>query len=82
MTLFQKMSESTGLVSGMAERLDIDITERMAQDADSFGRSYLNMVMRCAKCSDHEACTRLQDENPALDAAPSYCENRDVLKRA
>lgn len=80
MTYFQKMSESTGLVSGMAERLDIDLEARMAQ-SETAGRSYLNMVMRCANCSDHTACARLQDENPMLDAAPDYCLNGDVLKR-
>jgi hypothetical protein len=80
MTFFHKMSESTGLVSGMAERLNIDIEARMAQP-EAAGRSYLNMIMRCANCSDHEACTRLQEENPLLDAAPDYCRNIDVLKR-
>ena len=79
-TFFQKMSDSTGLVSGMAERLDIDLAARMAQP-EAGGRSYLNMVMRCAKCSEHAACARLQEDNPALDAAPDYCMNKDVLKR-
>lgn len=81
MTFFQKMSESTGLVSGMAERLGVDITAEIATNPEAVGRSYLNMVTRCAHCSDHAACTKLQDENPALDAAPDYCRNRDVLKR-
>ena len=80
MTYFQKMSESTGLVSGMAERLDIDLEARMS-DGEAAGRSYLNMVMRCANCSEHETCARLQDENLMLDAAPDYCMNKDVLKR-
>lgn len=81
MTFFQKMSDSTGLVSGMAERLDIDLEARMAQ-SETAGRSYLNMVMRCSKCSDHAACARLQDENPLLDAAPDFCMNKDVLSRS
>lgn len=81
MTFFQKMSDSTGLVSGMAERLDIDLEARMAHP-ETAGPSYLNMVMRCATCGAHESCTHLQDENPMLDAAPDYCMNKDVLKRA
>ena len=80
MTYFNKMSESTGLVSGMAERLGIDIEDRM-KTPELAGRTYLNMVMRCANCSEHSACTKLQDENPLLDAAPDYCMNGDVLKR-
>ena len=80
MTFFQKMSESTGLVSGMAERLDVDLAARMDQPAANT-RTYREMVLRCAQCPEHGACAKLQDENLALDEAPSYCRNRDVLTR-
>ncbi len=81
MTIFNKMSESAGLVSGMASRLDIDMADRIAASPDTAGRSFAAMVRRCASCGDHAACTTLQDENPMLDAAPSYCMNKDVLHR-
>ena len=80
MTFFQKMSESNGLVRGMAERLDVDLDTRMGT-GEAAARSYRAMVMRCANCSDHEACARLQEDNPMLDAAPDYCMNKDVLHR-
>ena len=81
MTLFDRMSEGARLVSGMATRLDIDIADRVAANPDGAGRSYAAMVQRCAQCSDHAACARLQDENPMLDATPSFCMNKDVLRR-
>lgn len=81
MTFFDKMSESARLVSGMATRLDIDFSDRIAANPEGAGRSFATMVQRCAQCSDHAACARLQDENPMLDATPSYCMNKDVLRR-
>lgn len=81
MTFFDKMTESARLVSGMATRLDIDIADRIAASPETVGRSYATMVQRCAQCSDHAACRKLQDESLMLDAAPSYCMNRDVLHR-
>lgn len=80
MTYFHKMSESAGLITGMAERLDIDLEARM-KTPEIAGRTYLNMVMRCSNCSEHGACAKLQEENPMLDVAPDYCMNGDVLKR-
>ena len=81
MALFQKMSESVQLVSGMASRLDIDLSDRIAANPETATRSFAAMVMRCAHCSDHAACARMQEENPMLDAAPAYCRNGDVLHR-
>lgn len=80
MSIFQKISESTGLVTGMAERLGVDMQARMAQP-DPAARSLRDMVTRCASCPEHAACTRLQEDNPALDAAPAYCRNADVFAR-
>ncbi len=81
MTILSKMSDSAKLVSGMASRLDIDIADRIAASPETATRSFAAMVQRCAQCGDHAACTRLQDENPMLDAAPAYCMNRGVLHR-
>lgn len=81
MEYFRKMSEAATLVSGMAERLDVDIADRMASAPDEQARSYATMVRRCAHCDQHENCMQLQENNPALDAAPDYCRNRDVFQR-
>lgn len=82
MEFFRKMSESASLVSGMAERLDVDFADRIASAPESQTRSYAAMVMRCANCDQHENCMALQENNPALDAAPEYCRNGDVFQRA
>ncbi|MEP4194192.1 MAG: DUF6455 family protein [Aliishimia sp.] len=79
MEFFRKLSESASLVSGMAERLDADISGRIASNPETAARSYVSMVRRCANCSNHEACAELQDASPALDAAPDYCLNKDAF---
>jgi hypothetical protein len=81
MTLFDRLSESARLVSGMTSRLDIDLADRIAASPETAGRTFAAMVQRCAQCSDQAACSKLQEENPMLDAAPAYCRNRDVLHR-
>ena len=79
MGYFHKLSESAGLVGGMAERLGVDLSERLAAAPDAETAAYAAMVRRCARCGEHAACHRLQDENPMLDAPPSYCRNADVF---
>ncbi len=37
------------------------------------------MIDRCRGCSAPGACGRLLEGRPALDAAPKYCENKDVF---
>lgn len=81
MELFRKISESASLVSGMANRLDIDIASRITSAPEIQTHNFASMVMRCAGCHQHEACMALQNANPALDAAPSYCRNADVFRR-
>lgn len=81
MEYFRKISEGATLVSGMATRLDIDLADRISNAPDMQTRNFANMVMRCARCDQHENCTRLQEDNPALDAAPEYCRNKDVFAR-
>ncbi|THH38274.1 adenylosuccinate lyase [Aliishimia ponticola] len=81
MTYFSKMSESAGLVSGMASSLDVDLTERLASSPETGARSYAEMVRRCSNCTQQSACAQLQEANPMLDDAPEYCTNRDLLHR-
>ena len=38
-------------------------------------------VVRCASCSEHEDCARLQAENDRLDLPPSYCRNAALLEK-
>ncbi len=80
MSYFHKVSASAGLVTGLAERLGIDLAT-LAQRSQTDARSYADMVTRCAHCKQQDACASLQENNPALDAAPDYCRNKDVMRR-
>lgn len=77
MDLFSKLSRSSDLVGGMSQRLGVVPNLATAADADRAAQSYRTMVLRCATCSDQDACTRLQAENATLDTAPGYCRNAD-----
>ncbi len=79
MGLFSKLDRSTQLVAGMAERLGADLDSPVSRDPERAAQAYRAMVLRCTKCSDPVACTRLQAEHDHLDQAPSYCLNGEIL---
>ena len=66
---FERLNRSADLVKGMAKRTGADLF------APHHAGQFRQMVMACAACSNHEACTQLQAENDTLDLAPSYCRN-------
>lgn len=80
MGLFHKLSQSAGLVSGMAERLNVNLAARIDASPDLEAVHFQRLVLRCATCTQQDACTQLQEDNPMLDAAPHYCRNADVFK--
>ena len=82
MGYFHKLSESAGLVGGMAERLGIKLSDRIAAAPELETAAFAQLVRRCASCDSHAECTRLQDDNLMLDAAPDYCLNKDVFKKS
>ena len=77
MDLFSRLSHGSELVSGMTQRLGLAPKVTAAADAEGAAHSFRTMVLRCASCRGQDACARLQDENPTLDEAPSYCRNAD-----
>ena len=82
MGYLNKLSDSAGLVSGMASRLNVDLAERVAASPETAATHYRDLVQRCSHCRDQDACAKLQDENPLLDEAPDYCMNRSVFHSA
>jgi len=44
------------------------------------GPNYREMVMRCSGCNDQASCAELQKGCDHLDAAPSYCRNKELLE--
>lgn len=81
MGIFKNLSESAGLVTDMADRLDVDLTHIGGLDAESSAAAYRSVVMSCAACKQHEDCRHLLDDNAKLDDAPGYCRNRHVMHR-
>ncbi|MEL0438705.1 DUF6455 family protein [Phycobacter sp. K97] len=81
MGLIKKLEHSTDLVNGMADRLGIDMGEIIARDPEHEGPKLMRAIMRCSHCEDQGGCTRLQAEHDHLDAAPAYCQNKDVFDR-
>ncbi len=81
MGLFNKITESAGLVQDMAQHLDVDLTHMSGLDAQTSVAQFRSAVMRCVSCDHHEECRHLLDENATLDTAPDYCRNRNVMVR-
>lgn len=71
----KRINESCALVNGVAERLGTDVHTAIELDPEMEASSYRSAVLRCAACGEHEACKKLQAENPQLGSAPDYCRN-------
>lgn len=69
MVFFAKLARSADLVSGMAERTGLDLTE------PGHAMAFKQMVFACAGCTDQDGCTGLQAANDSLDRPPAYCRN-------
>ncbi|MBJ6370698.1 DUF6455 family protein [Sedimentitalea arenosa] len=82
MGLISKLSRSTDLVNGMADRLGTDLGAMLAVDPELEAPRLRRMVLRCSTCTDQDACTRLQSANGMLSEAPDYCRNKTVLDAA
>jgi len=82
MGLFGKIDKGADLVRDMADRLDVDLTQLNGLDVESTAAKYRQVVLSCTTCTQQEDCRHLLDENARLEDAPSYCLNRDVMKRA
>lgn len=80
MGLLSKLSKSTDLVNGMANRLGADLGDLVASDPILQGPKYRSMVLRCSGCTDQDACGELQAGCASLDHAPDYCVNKDILE--
>jgi hypothetical protein len=80
--LVSKINKSAELMSGLAQRMDVDLSESILANPETAAREYRSMVLRCTGCTDQDACAHLQDEQAHIDAAPDYCRNRDTLNAA
>ena len=79
MGFLSRIAQSADLVTGMADRLDIALDDRLLHHTEQESYRLRGMIMRCAGCTEKSACATLQNGTTHLDAAPAYCRNRDAL---
>jgi hypothetical protein len=72
---YKRIDASCTLIQGMADRLGTDVPGAIGLNPELEAPAYRSAVLRCAACGEHEACKKLQAENPRLDRAPAYCRN-------
>lgn len=75
MGFLSRLSESSDLVSTMAERLGINIGDAILETGDQAAIAYRQAVLRCAGCQHKGECRSLLGSETSLDKAPSYCRN-------
>lgn len=69
-----------GLVDDMARMLDIDLQEAAIEGGISIDQ-ISDAVVRCADCPNPIHCQNLLQNADALDRAPEYCRNQELLHK-
>lgn len=82
MGIFDRLSASTDLVLGMAERLGVDMDAVVLHDPERGAVRLRSLALRCSGCPNQGGCTELQRACEHLDAAPVYCRNKGFLDHA
>lgn len=65
-------------VTDMAAAVGVSLADAWDKGALSTA-DHAAMINRCRGCTGTAACGRLLEDRPTLDAAPSYCVNKDVF---
>lgn len=78
MGLFNKIDHRTGVMTRMAQTLDVDFAEAMARSPETV-RDYRQAVMRCVACGHEGECSTWMDTHPHAAEAPDYCRNKDIM---
>ena len=77
---FKKIDRHSELMSGMAERLGVDLGDEVAEHHIR-AQDYRDALVRCTHCDNVGACVEWQQENEHADVAPPYCRNRDLFSQ-
>ena len=75
-----KLRHHAALFDDTASRLGLDLQEAAIRGALKF-EEISDAVLRCAGCSEPEACARWLKDEGAVVAVPQYCRNTNLLKR-
>ncbi|MBR9762504.1 MAG: adenylosuccinate lyase [Rhodobacteraceae bacterium] len=73
MGLFSKLDKHMDLMSGMAERIGVDLDEALQGEVSANG--YRAAVLRCASCREAGACAQWQEAHATAHVTPGYCRN-------
>jgi hypothetical protein len=76
MGFLSRLSESSDLVSTMADRLGINFGDVILENGDQAAYAYRQAVLRCSGCMFKGECRSLLGSETTLETAPSYCRNR------
>lgn len=77
MGIFDRLSRSSILAAGMADRLGVDLAQATVRDMETSAHRLRSATLRCSFCHEQEACMRLLAKSDTLPNAPLYCRNRD-----
>ena len=78
--LFFKANEPKKLAKWYSDHLGVDLEETLFRGKIA-PDMIPDLVLRCTKCTDPEACARLLASTERLEAAPSFCVNRETLEK-
>ena len=79
MSFIMRLDKHAGLVSRMADTLDVDLTEK-AMRGEMAGTDMRGLVMNCMTCSAPGECEHfLETHKSGADEAPHYCRNYDFF---
>ncbi|WP_425091245.1 DUF6455 family protein [Tropicimonas sp. S265A] len=76
----ETLRKHASLVDRMADHVGVDLEESVMRGALA-PDVIPDLVLRCTKCSNPEACARLLRATQSLAEAPEYCVNRDTLAK-
>ena len=78
MTADERFTKHAKLVSNMADKVGVDLTEEMMRGKLE-SEDLRMMVHRCEGCTDPEACIHLLEHGAPSEFPPSYCRNADTF---
>ncbi len=78
MSADDRFNRHAKLVSKMADKVGVDLTEEM-QRGKVDAEDLRNMVHRCEGCTSPEDCIALMESEDKSAFPPSYCRNADAF---
>lgn len=78
LSFFNRLSTNSELMQGMFSRLGV--RDWFAEHGGG-PQALRRAALRCASCTDTEACAAWLDGNASAEHAPAFCRNHDLVER-